>query len=506
MRAVIYARYSAGPGQTDQSIEGQLRVCKEYIKENGWEFTGYYADRHISGRTDKRPEFQAMINAAERREFDVLVVYSSDRFSRDKFHAVSYKHKLKELGIKIKYAAENIPEGPEGIFLESIMESWAEYYSNELSRKVKRGMSDSARKAKYLGGPRTFGYTRGPDGQVILKEDEAEAVKHAFAMFSEGETITGVANWLNESGHITTKGKPFTHNTVKKLLTNKRYIGYYIWDSVEIPDGIPSIINKKTFYEIQKKFEENRRAMPKNRRKYLLSGKLYCGKCGSPMTGISGTSHTGQKYAYYKCRSKDIDNIPKDEIENLVLEESVRFFSSESELSQLVEMLYYYLAQKNSPEAKYRVSKSRLLDLRKQRDNLINVLAQTGNASLVAKLEEVEAELARLEAIDAEDRKQKTFSREELRATITLFFDPSRWPDPEKTKAQIIKALVKEVIVYEDHIDIVFNIQIDPEDPDEGNKKIVLSGFDQTEQSSTINIDRRTSLIRGYLAITKKRP
>lgn len=502
MKAVIYTRYSAGPNQTAQSIEGQLRVCKDYIKDNGWDYAGYYADEHISGRTDKRPQFQAMINAAERHEFDVLVVYSSDRFSRDKFHAVSYKHKLKELGIKIKYAAENIPEGPEGIFLESIMESWAQYYSEELSRKVKRGMSESARKAKSLGGPRTYGYQTTDDGKIIIDEEEAEAIKQAFKMISEGSTITSIADWLNRSGHVTSKGKPFTHNTVKNMLTNKRYIGYYIWDSIEIPDGLPSIIDKKVFYDIQKKFEENRRAMPKNRKKYLLSGKLYCGNCGSPMTGASGTSSTGKKYSYYRCRKRDIENVPKDYIEGLVVDEAVGFFSNDQEMDQIVDMLYYYMAQKNASEREFRVPKSRISDLKRQRDNLINVLAQRGNASLVDKLEEIEAELARLEAIDEEERNRKTFTKEELKLSIQIFFDPSRWPDPEQSKAQIIKALIKEVYLYEDHVDIVFNIQIDPDDPDQGNKRSSTKLQSAPPQVKLGEL----FLSRGFLAITKKQP
>lgn len=505
MKAVIYARYSAGPNQTVQSIEGQLRVCKDYIEENGWTYAGYYADKHISGRTDQRPQFQAMINAAEKHEFDVLVVYSSDRFSRDKFHSVSYKHKLKELGIKVKYAAENIPEGPEGIFLESIMESWAQYYSEELSRKVKRGMSETARKCKSLGGRRTYGYRTDPDGNIVVDEEEAFAIRHVFYMITEGETITAAAKWLNDNGYVSSLGKPYSHNSVKKMLTNKRYIGYYIWDSVEIPDGLPSIIDKKTFYDIQQKFEENRRAMPKNRNKYLLSGKLFCGNCGSPMTGASGTGKLGKKYSYYRCRKRDIHNIPKDEIEDLVVNESVNYFSSDQEMDQLVDMLYYYMVQKNASERESRVPKSRLLELRTQRDNLITVIAQRANASLVDKLEEIEAELARLEAIDQEERNRKTFTKEELRISIKIFFAKDEWPDPERQKAKIIKALIKEVHLFEDHIDIIFNIQIDPDDPDNGYKKISLEGFDQSSDCSTIGIARRTLLINGYLAITKNR-
>ena len=145
-KAVIYARYSAGSGQTDQSIEGQVRECKRYIKQNKMQLVDVYADRHITGRTDRRPEFQRMIGDAESDKFDTVVVYTTDRFSRSKYDSVVYKKQGKDLGIDIRYAAENIPEGPEGILLEALMEGWAQYYSEELSRKIRRGMHDTAKK------------------------------------------------------------------------------------------------------------------------------------------------------------------------------------------------------------------------------------------------------------------------------------------------------------------------------------------------------------------------
>lgn len=456
MKAVIYTRYSAGPDQTSQSIEGQLRVCKQYIESNGWEYAGYYADEHISGRTDKRPQFQAMMDAAERHEFDVLVVYSADRFSRSKFHAVSYKQRLKQIGIKIAYAAENIPEGPEGILLESLMEGWAEYYSEELSRKVKRGMGESARKCKATGGRRTFGYRTTANKTYVIDEEEAVAVKQVFKMVADGDTMTNAQKWLNSHGYVSTLGKPYTLNAVSTMLRNKRYIGYYKWDNIEIPNGIPAIIDRSTFRAVQARLGENKRIKPKNRIKYALSGKLYCGRCGMPMTGASGTSHTGRSYAYYRCKSKDTKNIPKEDLEIFVAKQTSMFFCSASEIDQLADMLYYYMQQKNARECESRVPKTRISDLRKQRDNLINVIADTGNASLVKRLDEVESELFKLEIIDQQEKHRKTFSKEELKLSLQVFLSKS---DQTKSSVQIIDALVKEVIIYEDKCVIVFNIQ-----------------------------------------------
>ena len=121
MKAVIYARYSAGPKQTDQSIDGQVRVCRKYCEDHGMEVVDIYADRHITGKTDARPEFQRMIRDSAFGKFDAVCVYKTDRFSRNKLDSVVYKKQLKDNGVKLCYAAEVIPEGPEGIILESLM-------------------------------------------------------------------------------------------------------------------------------------------------------------------------------------------------------------------------------------------------------------------------------------------------------------------------------------------------------------------------------------------------
>lgn len=140
MRTVIYARYSEGGKQTEQSIEGQVRECKEYAKAQGLTIVDKYIDRHITGKTDHRPNFQRMIKDSSKHLFDAVLVWKTDRFARNRYDSAIYKNALKKNGVKVLYAKENIPDGPEGIILESMLEGMAEYYSAELSQKIKRGM------------------------------------------------------------------------------------------------------------------------------------------------------------------------------------------------------------------------------------------------------------------------------------------------------------------------------------------------------------------------------
>ena len=131
--AVIYARYSSD-NQNEQSIEGQLRVCQDYAQRNDILILNTYIDRAMTGTNDNRPDFQKMIKDSSNKEFEYIIVYKIDRFSRNKYETAKYKKILKDNGVKMLSAMENIPDSPEGIILESLLEGMAEYYSAEYKK------------------------------------------------------------------------------------------------------------------------------------------------------------------------------------------------------------------------------------------------------------------------------------------------------------------------------------------------------------------------------------
>jgi DNA invertase Pin-like site-specific DNA recombinase len=168
--AVIYARYSSH-GQTEQSIEGQLRDCYAYAEREGYKVVGEYIDRAISGRSDDRPDFQRMIADAPKKQYQFVIVWKLDRFARNRYDSAIYKSKLKKHGVKVVSATENISNDPEGIILEGMLESMAEYYSANLSKHVKRGLRESVIKGTYTGGIPPIGY-KVIDKKLIIDEDK----------------------------------------------------------------------------------------------------------------------------------------------------------------------------------------------------------------------------------------------------------------------------------------------------------------------------------------------
>ena len=245
LNARIYARYSS-TNQREESIEGQLRACNEYAVRNGLNITGVYADRAISGReADNRTQFQRMIRDAERGTFDVLLLYKLDRFARNRYDAAIYKARMSRAGVKIVSVMESIPDGAEGIILESVLDGFAEYYSANLAENVRRGSKETALAGKFNGGHTPYGFMI-VDGKYTIDEPRAEIVREIFDRFAKGESYRQIFESLNARGYRTLNGKPFTRGSLLSMFQNEKYIGKFIYnvsdgDSIEVEGACPAI-------------------------------------------------------------------------------------------------------------------------------------------------------------------------------------------------------------------------------------------------------------------------
>lgn len=131
MNAVIYVRYNSHI-QNEQAIESQLKVCYKYAKENNYTIISKYID------VANREQFEKMIKDSSKKEFQAIIVYSLDRFARNKYDNAIYKHQLKKNNVKVLSTKENSENNANGILMESILEAMAEYYDTQLGEKVKK--------------------------------------------------------------------------------------------------------------------------------------------------------------------------------------------------------------------------------------------------------------------------------------------------------------------------------------------------------------------------------
>ena len=216
------------------------------------------ADRAISGKTDNRPQFQKMITDSAKRHFEAIIVYQLDRFSRNRYDSATNKAKLKKNGVRVVSVRESISEDASGVLMEAVLEGMAEYFSRELSQKVKRGLEISAKKCLFTGNGVALGY-KIVDKRFAIDEDTAPIVRRIFTLFLSGFRMADIIRYLNVNGYKTSKGNPYNKNSIRRILTNRRYLGYYKYDGMEIPDGVPRIIDDATFARVQLLLRKNKK-------------------------------------------------------------------------------------------------------------------------------------------------------------------------------------------------------------------------------------------------------
>lgn len=467
VNAVIYARYSSH-GQTEQSIEGQLAKGHEYAKTKGYTIVHEYIDRAMTGRNDNREQFQQMLSDTGKKQFSVIIVWKVDRFGRNREEIAFNKHTCKRNGVRVEYVAENLPDSPEAVILESVLEGMAEYYSIQLSQNILRGQLESAKKCRCVGGTRPLGYSVDSDKRFVIDPQTAPIVKIIFDMYAEGFTISEIITYLNEQGIRTTRKQPFTKNSLTKLLKNEKYIGIYAYkDLVRVEGGVPAIVDRNTFDKVQELLKVNRRAPSHTWTKYeyLLTDKLFCGHCGSPMVGESGFSHTGAKYSYYGCTKKrrektcDKKAVRQDWIEKLVLDETVKLLHNEELFEYIVDQTWEYYQNVDKVIEEKAALEAQLADAEKSISNLVRAIeAGIFNAATKSRMDELDAQKTALTASIAE--MELTSGIRITRDHIKYFLQRFRDMDVTDRDCQkrLVQTFVNSVFVYDDgHIKITYN-------------------------------------------------
>ena len=472
-KAVIYARFSCS-NQTEQSIDGQLRVCRDYAKRNDILIVGQYIDRAKSGTTDARPSFQQMINDSAKNDWDYVLVYKLDRFSRDKYDTAIYKKKLKDNGIKVISATENIPDTPEAIIFESVIEGFAQYYSAELSQKVKRGLNESYLKGLFTGGTQLLGYDL-IDKKNYINEYEKNIVIEIFQKFADGYNALEIAQSLKKRNILNKNGKEISDKVIYKMLANPKYNGRAIHDGVTYTNIYPKIVDDELWAKVEDIHIRNRirRGVNYANSPFILTGRLTCGECGTHMIGVGSTNKVGKRYHYYSCRAHGYNKkcpnkvIPKDWLEGIVLEATYKLFKDIGLMERIVE--YECDLLNNSVE-----DENTLIVLEKQRDIVQKQLENVTNAisngvltdSVLDTLRQHETKLNELnEAINKERIKIETQITPEQ---VTSYIETAMLGDSEETlhfKKKIVKNHIKEIVIYKDKIVITYYLTT-PTTPD----------------------------------------
>ena len=454
--AVIYARYSSD-SQTEQSIDGQLRVCEEYAKNNNILIVQTYIDRAMTGTNDKRPDFQQMLKDSHKKQWNYVLVYKLDRFSRDKYESVVHKKTLERNGVKLISAMDNIPDSPEGIILESLLEGMNQYYSAELAQKIRRGMHESRLKGNYQGGGVPYGY-KVVDKKLIIDEEKAEIVKYIFEQYSIGLYVRNIIDNLTSKG-VLYKDKPFASNTIYNILKNEKYTGIYRHEDEIITNMYPKILDKALYDKVKAKTKINFVGKQSVRNKFLLRNKLTCGYCGKPISSSGSTSKLKKVIHYYKCLSRkkyhgecESKTIRKEFLETFIMKTIIKEISKPNIMDMMIDKILEVqsLSKTENSMLEYLIKEQR--QTQTQLNNILKAI-ELGvvNRTTSIRMKELEEKLDELERhiLIEKTKTSLILSREDVKQ----YFIEAIKLEPE----MIIDNLIKQIVVYNDRLEIYFN-------------------------------------------------
>lgn len=513
--AVGYCRFSSDH-QREESIEAQQRIINDYAKRNNYKIIDWYIDRGVSGKTVNRPSFQKMLEviASGDCNFNSVIVHKMDRFSRNSGDAIKYKDILHDYGIELVSTVEQIKDDAQGRLVYGIMSTINQFYVDNLSTEVMKGLRENAYKCKWNGGKPPLGYNV-ENGKLVINESEAVIVRKIFEMSADGYGYNNILKELNKCGYKTKYGKPFGKNSLYELIRNERYYGCYIYNKcakrdsqnrrnshkykdeseiIRIENGNPAIISKELWERANISREITARTNSKAKYPYLLSGLLYCGECGAKMHG-NRRKYGSSGYNTYRCNKQanqlncTCKEIRSDTLEQFVIDTLIEHFFSPNIIEIITEQVNDLIKEKASAEnEKTLTAKSTLKGLETVRNNLVEAMAQAGyNKAIADKLESTEKQIEEYARLIAEEEKEKntsSVSKADVEGKIkTLRSAMLDIRNIEKTRL-LLHSYIDKIIIDNVSVKVTFRVTF----------SVFINGNTETVAYEHIVVERRKEL------------
>lgn len=353
LRVTFYARVSTESDEQLNSLENQISYFKEFITSNpNWIYVEGYIDEGISGSSvKKRKHFLRMIEDAKSGYFDLIVTKEVSRFSRNLSDSIKYTQELMVNDVGVYFQSNGINTyDPNSEFILNMMGSVAQEEVKRLSARVKWGHGEAIKKGRVLGSNSITGY-RKDNAKLVIVESEAQVVRKIFELYATGNYgFYKLAMELHKQGINNSKGKIYDKDTLKRIIENPKYKGFYCGHTTEIIDyrtkkrvyipkeerviyrdeNIPAIVSEELWNRANE-ILESRSNVVKNKelsnrrteRKYAYSGKIFCKEDNFNFQRSTGSRRSKKprwacgyymKYRLEACESPiiaemDLDNI-----------------------------------------------------------------------------------------------------------------------------------------------------------------------------------------------------
>lgn len=350
LRVTFYARVSTLEIEQLNSLDNQITYFKDYIKSNSnWTYIDGYIDEGISGSTvAKRKNFLKMINDAKEDKFDLIITKEVSRFSRNLSDSIKYTQILMQNDVGVYFQTNGINTyDPNSEFILNMMGSVAQEEVKRLSSRVKWGHKEAIKKGRVLGSNNIIGYTKN-NATLVIEPNEANKIREIFKLYATGKYgFTKLALILYNKGIKNSKGNIYDKDTLKRIIENPKYKGYYRGHTTEIidyktkkriniskeeqiiykSDKIPKIVSEELWNKANKVLEERRTEIKSSNynsiKKYPYTSKIICGNDGCKYSRMTNKNNKSKprwacinyiKYRLNVCKSPiiyecDLDNI-----------------------------------------------------------------------------------------------------------------------------------------------------------------------------------------------------
>ncbi len=310
LRVTYYSRVSTDREEQKNSLKNQIEYFDNLIKSNPyWTYLPGYIDDGISGTSDiKRDNFMKMINDAKENKFDLIITKEISRFSRNTLDSIKYTRELLEYGVAVLFVNDNINTSlPDSELRLTIMASIAQDEIRRLSERVKFGMNRAIQNGHILGNNTLYGYQKdNKTGCLKIVEEESLVIKEIYRMYAISNlSLSKIKNYLDSNNIKTRQNKTWCITTLKRLISNPKYKGYYCGKKTEVIDymtkkvkiipnenrviykdskKIPSIVPENLWNKANDKLNKRNLKFGEDYKKdklmylnrYPLSAKLYC--------------------------------------------------------------------------------------------------------------------------------------------------------------------------------------------------------------------------------------
>lgn len=440
-RAVIYARYSSDK-QREESIEGQLKVCYDFASKNELNVIHEYIDRAKSGTKANRTEFQKMILDSMTHNFEVVILYKTDRFARNEHDSIVNEHFLMSNGVELLYATQPFLNNRGGRIIKAVFRVQDEEYSINLSERTKLGLQMNIEKGNVVTGHCPIGF-KVENKKMVVDSSTSHIPTLVFNMYSLGATTTEINKRLIEIGE-----KPFHVSSINKMIRNKKYIGTLVYNEKEYVNYHEALIDPSVFERANQQIKKRVKHGARATEDYILSGFLF-DENGKHYRGNSGTNHIGNRYRYYSLGKR---YIKKELIEDKVIKSIQSTISNSS--TELAKIVFDKLDQKAKNETINQL-KYNLIQVDKEVSNLVKAIKMgISNESVKNELDSLEKkrnhltlEISRARIYDFSIPQIKTMIEQMKKKHLT-----------ENDKMSLIRTLVDKIILRDQYGIIYYKV------------------------------------------------